>query len=262
MKGQKVKALFDSNNNWKDDIITKCFSPQDAEDILNMPTGEIKLKDEIIWHPDKKGNFSVKSAYHLALERNSSNEASQSDISKSTRLWKSLWSLKVAPKTKICTWKIIKDIIPNKANILEKGVDVNPLCILCQKNWEFSNHLIWECKISQQVWIRCIPSSQNLFVLCRKNWTLMDYWTWMVDNFTKDDLSKMAVILWSIWNFRNKITANIKSEMHKPNHHSTEILINNFTSNFQELENSHLKEDVGEPRSQAMHHQPEKLKAN
>lgn len=102
-------------------MIKECFSPLDAEDIINMPTGDKSAKDEIIWHLNKKGSFTVKSAYRLAMEVNCSQEASQSDISKSGCEWKSLWSLGVQPRIKVCTWKIVNDNIPSKAKHYEKN---------------------------------------------------------------------------------------------------------------------------------------------
>lgn len=86
LKGQRVNRLLDENNCWKKDIVFKTFDLQDAEDILNIPIGDKNSRDEIIWHPDKKGLFSIKSAYHLAIEINSHKQASQSDKSKATKI--------------------------------------------------------------------------------------------------------------------------------------------------------------------------------
>lgn len=41
--------------------------PNDADDILSIPLGSKKAKDEIIWAAHPKGIFTVKSAYHLKL---------------------------------------------------------------------------------------------------------------------------------------------------------------------------------------------------
>lgn len=175
LNGQRVNRLLDENNNWKKELLIQSFSPQDVEDIMNIPTGEKSSRDEIIWRYDKKGVFSVKSAYHLAVESNSSNQASPSNAETASRLWKSIWNAKVLPRTKICTWKIVKDIIPSKANILKRGVSLNPLCKFCQKHLETTSHLIWECKFSKKVWLNLIPNSLNLFSLCRVDWKPIEY---------------------------------------------------------------------------------------
>lgn len=93
---------------------------QDAIDTLNIPIGDKNSKDEIFGRPDKKGIFSVKSVYHLAIKTNTSKEASQSDNTKTSSFWKNIWNSGVLPRTKVCAWKIVNDIIPTKANILKK----------------------------------------------------------------------------------------------------------------------------------------------
>lgn len=50
---------------WNEVIIREKFLPQDAEDIIKIPLGNDRSKDEIIWPYNKKGNFIVRSAYKL-----------------------------------------------------------------------------------------------------------------------------------------------------------------------------------------------------
>lgn len=89
-------------------------------------------KDDIVWRYDKKGFFSVKSAYHLAISLNSSDKTSPTNSSHIKRFWKRIWNLDV-PRVKINAWKIIKDIIPTKENIQKKGIDLNHFVCNLQK---------------------------------------------------------------------------------------------------------------------------------
>lgn len=52
-----------------------------------------------------------------------------------------------------------------------------------------------------------IPSSIGLFSICRESWTTMDYWSWMVEHGRADELDIAIIILWSIWNIRNRALA-------------------------------------------------------
>lgn len=164
-----------------------------------MPAGIESSRDEIIWHLDKKGIFKVKSTYHLAMEIKSLGDVSQSDQSKAAKEWKCLWNSRVLPRIKICAWKIINNIIPCKANNLKKGIDLNPRCSFYLKKLESTTHLIWECKISKQMWESFIPTSLNLFSFCRVNWSPKDYWSWMTENLNKEDMVKGSIIMWSIY---------------------------------------------------------------
>lgn len=208
LKGLRVNHLLDNNNKWKEDIILQGFSHVDIEDILNIPSGRKDTIDEIIWNFDKKGQFSVKSAYHLAMTQSNHNTSSQQSSNDSTRVWKNLWKLKVLPRTKVCVWKIIQDIIPTKNNIAQKGVDLNPICCVCKKKRETTTHLMWECKIPKEGWSKFIPNSYKLFSVCMPTWTTEDYWWWTEDNFSPKELAIGAIILWKTWTLRNRMTAN------------------------------------------------------
>lgn len=164
LKGFRVNLLLDEGNKWKEDFINQSFLSLDAEDILSIPTRNKDRNDEIFWGLDKKkGVFTIKGAYHLEVESMEILEPSLSDKSKSDNIWKSIWNSRVVPKMKTCSLKIVNDIIPSKANILKKGVDLNPICFLCGKKIESTAHLIWGCKSIDWIWRIHIPKTADLF---------------------------------------------------------------------------------------------------
>lgn len=201
---QRVNVLLDENNSWREDLLHNTFLPQDVEDILNIPTGEKSSKDEIIWHLDKKGQFTVNSVYHLAMETNDWRASSPSNKENLSNQWKSLWKIGVLPRIKIGAWKIIKDIIPSMVNTLNEGVDLNPFCHLCGKKVKTTTRLIWECKVSKKIWLDFNLNSLNLFIWCRKGWTTKDFWNWMVENLNEEDIATGTIVMWNTWNIRNR----------------------------------------------------------
>lgn len=52
---------------WIKDVILEAFIPADAELILEMRILGEHVEDEVIWHYNKNGLFSVKSVYHMLL---------------------------------------------------------------------------------------------------------------------------------------------------------------------------------------------------
>lgn len=66
LRGMKAKCIIDGRNQWMEMKIREKFDQSEAKDILKMPLGKDDSKDEIIWKPDKRGLFTVKSAYHMA----------------------------------------------------------------------------------------------------------------------------------------------------------------------------------------------------
>ncbi|KAL5145984.1 hypothetical protein HKD37_06G015903 [Glycine soja] len=68
--------------------------------------------------------YSTKSAYRLMLNNN----ASGSDVS----IFKLIWKLKVPPRAAVFTWRLLKDRLPTKGNLLRRNVLLQdegcPLC--------------------------------------------------------------------------------------------------------------------------------------
>lgn len=48
-------------------LIKNPFHQGDVEDILSIPLSQFEFEDEITWSLKSKGVFTVKSAYHLAI---------------------------------------------------------------------------------------------------------------------------------------------------------------------------------------------------
>ena len=64
----RVAELIDPiTNGWDKDLVCQTFNAEDAKIILQIPIYE-HTKDCVAWHFDKKGIFSVKSAYKVAVD--------------------------------------------------------------------------------------------------------------------------------------------------------------------------------------------------
>lgn len=142
LKGASVSTLMTPSGLWDEGFIRRMFWPNDAEDILNIRLASSPTKDEIIWAPDSKGIFSIKSTYHLETNIRDEIKDSPLDDSSSKILLKKLWSIKLIPGAKICVWKVINYVIPSKSNLNRRGMDVNPLRVLCRCKEESSTHVV------------------------------------------------------------------------------------------------------------------------
>lgn len=62
-----VTSLINPITKWrKVDLIRVAFLPFEAETILRIPLSHNLPKDKIIWLGNSRGEFTVKSAYHIA----------------------------------------------------------------------------------------------------------------------------------------------------------------------------------------------------
>ena len=103
-----------------------------------------------MWHFDRKGHFSVKSAYKLALRIMNADEASCSTGFHSW--WKRLWLLSLPNKIKKFCWKACKGIVPTKLLLFRRIIMDSAICELCGNQEESVDHAFWSCKKIQQQW--------------------------------------------------------------------------------------------------------------
>ena len=87
-----VLALIDhETRRWKAELIRAVFLPFEVDTILNMPLSYNLLEDKLIWTGNRRGDFTVKSAYYIALslvEVEEIGENSFEDLR--TPLWKKM----------------------------------------------------------------------------------------------------------------------------------------------------------------------------
>lgn len=205
--GNRAASLIDANGSWKEIEIRDSFCLADAEVILSIPLGSKETKDSILSCLDPKGRFSVKNAYHLAYNLSRAEIESPSNNAGTKMLWKKLWSFKVAPKEKMCTWRALQNSLSTQNNIIFKGIDTNPLCFFCRKKAETVDHVLWECKVAKSVWGFFFPHLIEVFDFFREGEACSEKW----DSLMKipESMYTATVIIWSIWTHRNSVKNNL-----------------------------------------------------
>ena len=75
-----VSSLIDKDTKrWKISMLRNLFLPFEVEIILRIPLSYNLPEDSIIWTRNRRGEFTVKSAYHVALKMiDASNEGESS----------------------------------------------------------------------------------------------------------------------------------------------------------------------------------------
>lgn len=58
------------DQSWNESLIRSLFMPIDVEVILRIPIPNVPRSDQLVWHYDKRGLYTVKSSYHVALRLN------------------------------------------------------------------------------------------------------------------------------------------------------------------------------------------------
>ena len=83
---------MEADNDWE------IFAPRTCEEILAIPLSRECTQDTLIWKQNRKHEFSVKSAYHVALQLNKQEVTEHSQAGADGKLWEKVWKLNVPPK--------------------------------------------------------------------------------------------------------------------------------------------------------------------
>jgi hypothetical protein len=144
-------------NQWDEELVRGTFHEDDAAVILAIPV-QGNREDSIAWHFDKKGCFSVKSAYKFSVANTrdihglSSGGTVQCPTMGTAFPWKKIWQFHMPNKVKHFAWRLAHNNLPMKRKIQSRGMDINTRCPMCYRLDEDGGHLFFKCKYAKLVW--------------------------------------------------------------------------------------------------------------
>ncbi|XP_056860262.1 uncharacterized protein LOC130508667 [Raphanus sativus] len=99
--------------------------------------------DKFEWMPggNKSKVYSTKTVYNLLRDHHE-------QVSWSKEVWISMG----IPRHKFLPWLFVLDRCPTKNRMVEWGIDIDPVCILCNSGIESKDHLYYSCPYSWEVW--------------------------------------------------------------------------------------------------------------
>ncbi|XP_058783927.1 uncharacterized protein LOC131658676 [Vicia villosa] len=105
----KVAALIDEDlRMWNRDLVFQAFDHDEATQIVSIPLSRSHMMDKRIWHFEKSGEYSVRSAYHLSLQIKDVKAPGPSSPP-CKKLWKSIWKAPVhmLRLSNTCSWIVL-----------------------------------------------------------------------------------------------------------------------------------------------------------
>ncbi|XP_058776904.1 uncharacterized protein LOC131651249 [Vicia villosa] len=193
-----VSELIDQDLScWNYEVVNNCFDPTEANHILSIPLSFRRPSDELIWHSEKHGCYSVRSAYH-SLQNELMNKKLGPSNAFACQLWKKVWHVSLHPRVKSFLWRLGKDILPTKTNLLKKGIKIDTACSFCGVNEESTKHLFLECEFSR---LACFSSPLGFRITPET-----DIFDWLLECLEDPNTLSaqlMCTLLWKVWNARN-----------------------------------------------------------
>ena len=189
----RVHSLIDHNvHGWNCHLIHSYFDNDIVQEILGTPLFHQVEEDDMVWKAEKNGQYSVRSVYCLCIE----------DVADNSHLhrignWDNIWRLKVPPKVKNLMWRICWGCLPTRARLLDKGVNCTSLCGLCDKSYEDTIHVLFDCPRARNVWKHSLLWSK-VYSVMRNNNTVADIIFSLLRELTQDQSQMFATLLWSI----------------------------------------------------------------
>lgn len=145
----KVYDLIEpSSGQWDENLISSIFNPVDVWRIMQIPLHTEGFDDFIAWHPDRRGIFSVRSAYKIEWMhkyRAHANTLASPGGSATPAVWSMLWKLTVPSKISIFCWRLLHAILPLKGILANRHVGLIGSCPICHQHTEDIRHLFFQC---------------------------------------------------------------------------------------------------------------------
>lgn len=202
-----VRELIDETSaRWREDLVWTTFLPMDASVILSLPLCTRSMRDFWSWSKEKKGSFTVRSAYRMLVQTKFSRGSwlektvgSSSHVSKDRA---SLWNTQVPSKIKVFLWRLAQHSLPTNDVLAARNMSNNPRCSLCgvDDSWK---HSLLECSMSRCVWALADEGMVEHMVRTNeghaRNWLFA-----LMASLSHVDFVNMMVTLWAIWFARRK----------------------------------------------------------
>ena len=154
----------------------------------------------------------VKSGYQLLRKLASDTLPSSASLHSdaSHHLFSDIWKLNVPQKIKHFWWRSLHNALPTADNLRKRKIHADDTCQRCGESIETINHLLFECRISREIW------EQAMFQATSGNFIIQNNFAQnlkFLQSFTKnqrEDVSFFPFLGWRIWKTRNDLQFNNK----------------------------------------------------
>jgi hypothetical protein len=198
-----VADIISREANWWDvPLIKNIFSEETVDRICSIPINPRFHEDKLIWRGTKKGGFSVRSAYHLEMERRDREKGSSSSVHSDSHLWRRLWSLKLPRHILLFLWRACNEILPTKNNLFKRKVVTDQLCPMCGSEAESVSHALWRCGSAQAIWGSCRGPIQKCSTGAEE---FLRVFADLCDKLDDRNLEYFGAVAHKIWSRRNRV---------------------------------------------------------
>jgi len=152
----KVHDLFiPGTRNWDESVVRESFMMLDANEVLKIRPSVRATEDVLAWAFEKKGFYSVRSAYNFLKQEQTEAamaKTGESSASGGSAQWSSLWKLDIPPKCRVFWWRVLHNSLPSRAELKRRHVEPESHYHVCGDPSESLYHVFFECLTAKHFW--------------------------------------------------------------------------------------------------------------
>jgi hypothetical protein len=185
---------------WNSKLIHDTFFEDEAYTICQIPLSPVQANDSLIWRGTSHREFPVRNVYHMEKELHTIHHGGSSRQGAGEVVWMMIWNLKIPNVVEMFMWKACYNLLPTKMDLFRRGVVIDSLCLICLREDETVNQILWSCPSVQDVW-RCGP--KKLQKGTDGGSTFFHIFEELLGRCHALDLDLVAVLARKIWFHRN-----------------------------------------------------------
>ncbi|KAF7808930.1 uncharacterized protein G2W53_035673 [Senna tora] len=120
-----VNDLFRPSGGWNSELLCELFPNRVVQCILSIPCCRIQGMESLYWSFAPSGTYS-----------------------------KQIWNTPIPGKIKHFVWRACKEILPVCDSLARRGIDISPVCPLCNSEPESVFHALFRCSSLEDFWSR------------------------------------------------------------------------------------------------------------
>ena len=163
--------------------------------VLNIPLSRTLVEDKIIWPFTPSGKYMVNSGSKFLAKLNSMVDFA--GISQQqNEVWKRIWGLNVPSKVWNFMWRVCKEAILVKHNLLKRKILNEDRCEQCRVESETAAHALWNCSTLDEIW-DSTTGFEDRSQLGASNITELIN----IMHEKRKNVDLMAMVMWTIWHW-------------------------------------------------------------
>ena len=128
-----MHLLNESSTGWDQVKVQNMFPPEEASKIIQIPVGGPMVQDYLAWNYTKNGVFTVRSSYHLCMEKKRARRGSPGSSSSvvNHKAWMNLWDTVAPGRIKVHTWRLLRNGLAVGSELHRRRIKPGVFCAAC-----------------------------------------------------------------------------------------------------------------------------------